>query len=307
METSLVIHASALVKRYGPLTAVDGVDFDVRAGECLGLLGPNGAGKSSVIKMVSCVSPVTEGTLTVGGLAVQEHPRRVKSFIGVVPQEDNLDPDFPVLRNLEVYARYYGIPLDVARPRALEGLELMQLMDKRDARIDTLSGGMKRRLLIARALMNDPLLLILDEPTTGLDPQARHMVWNKLFLLKRQGVNILLTTHYMEEAAFLSDRVIVMDHGRVQAEGTPERLVEQHAGHEVLEVRPRPGRYDAIRAQLQAMELDIQESPDALYVFAGDDHRLSREMEMEGADLLWRRANLEDTFLRLTGRELREG
>ncbi|MDZ4278390.1 MAG: ABC transporter ATP-binding protein, partial [Dehalococcoidia bacterium] len=207
---SEIIRARSLTKRFGDLVAVDGIDFAVREGECFGLLGPNGAGKTSTIRMITCVSPVTAGELLVDGMDVRNDGRRIKGILGVVPQEENLDPDLTVWQNLAVFARYFDIPIPVARERAQEVLELFQLMERKNEIVDNLSGGMKRRLIIARALINQPKILILDEPTTGLDPQARHLVWQKLRLLRSQGITMLLTTHYMEEAAHLCDRLVVM-------------------------------------------------------------------------------------------------
>lgn len=304
--TSPAIQATTLTKRYADLTAVDGIDLRIDPGECFGLLGPNGAGKSSVIRMISGVSPVTDGSLAVLGLDVSRQPREVKSLIGVVPQEDNLDPDFPVRKSLEVHARYYGIHHRVARARAREALDMVQLLERQGSRVDTLSGGMKRRLMIARALMNDPTLLVLDEPTTGLDPQSRHLVWEKLSALKRQGVTILLTTHYMEEAAFLCDRMVVMDHGHILVEGAPLDLVRSVVGDEVVELRAHNGDHASLREQVGALGLDAQDSVSAIYVFSVDGQRLADAAIPAGAQVWRRPANLEDVFLRLTGRELRD-
>ena len=304
--SSPAIHAVALTKRYGDLTAVDGIDLQVARGECFGLLGPNGAGKSSVIRMISGVSPVTGGALNVLGLDVTRQPGEVKSLIGVVPQEDNLDPDFPVRKSLEVYARYYGIGRRVARARALQALDIVQLRERQDSRLDTLSGGMKRRLMIARALMNDPPLLVLDEPTTGLDPQSRHLVWEKLIALKHQGVTILLTTHYMEEAAFLCDRMVVMDHGRILVEGAPVDLVRSVVGDEVVELRAQTGGHESLREHIRSLGLEAQDGLGAIYVFNADGQRLADDAIPSGTQVLRRAANLEDVFLRLTGRELRD-
>ncbi len=304
-EAGPIVSARSLTKRYGTMTAVDSVDFHVSAGECFGLLGPNGAGKSSIIRMIAGVSPVTDGHLTVSGLDVALQPREVKALMGVVPQEDNLDPDFRVRKNLEVHARYFGIPHAIARERALQALDVVQLRDRQESRVDTLSGGMKRRLMIARALVNDPPLLILDEPTTGLDPQSRHLLWDKLLALKRQGVTILLTTHYMEEAAQLCDRMVIMDHGRILVEGRPIDLVKEHAGDEVVEIRPQPGYHEPVRAHVSSLGIATQDGGDAVYVFTAAG-QLTDDLVYANADVTRRPANLEDVFLRLTGRDLRD-
>ena len=304
-EAGPIVSARSLTKRYGTMTAVDSVDFHVSTGECFGLLGPNGAGKSSIIRMIAGVSPVTDGHLTVSGLDVALQPSEVKALIGVVPQEDNLDPDFRVRKNLEVHARYFGIPHAIARERALQALDVVQLRDRQESRVDTLSGGMKRRLMIARALVNDPPLLILDEPTTGLDPQSRHLLWDKLLALKRQRVTILLTTHYMEEAAHLCDRMVIMDHGRILVEGRPIDLVKEHAGDEVVEIRPRPGYHEPVRAHVSSLGVETQDGGDAVYVFTAAGE-LADDLVYADADVTRRPANLEDVFLRLTGRDLRD-
>jgi lipooligosaccharide transport system ATP-binding protein len=211
----VVIKAQGLTKKYDQFIAVDHIDFEVYKGECIGFLGPNGAGKTTTVRMIYCFSPVTEGELTVAGMNVSTHARQVKSLIGVSPQEDNLDPDFSVIKNLEVYARYFDIPKKEAAKRALELIRFFQLTEKRDASIPQLSGGMKRRLIMARALINEPKILLLDEPTTGLDPQGRHLVWDEIRTLRKQGVTIILTTHYMDEAAVLCDRILIIDNGKI--------------------------------------------------------------------------------------------
>ena len=301
-----VIRARSLVKRYGDFTAVAGIDFEVWPGECFGLLGPNGAGKSSAIRMLTGLSPISGGELLVCGLDVARNPRQVKALVGVVPQEDNLDPDFRVRKNLEVHARYFGVQGRAARERALQALDLVRLRERQNDRVDTLSGGMKRRLLIARALMNDPPVLVLDEPTTGLDPQSRHLLWERLGSLKRQGITILLTTHYMEEAAHLCDRMVIMDDGRILVEGRPSELIGRHAGSEVLELRPPPERYEALRARLRVLGFDAQDGGGSLVVFGAEGAFI--DAEATGGPVPWSRrpANLEDVFLRLTGRELRD-
>ncbi|MCK9486300.1 MAG: ABC transporter ATP-binding protein [Dehalococcoidia bacterium] len=306
-----IIQAAALVKRYGDFQAVDGVDFSVEAGEFFGLLGPNGAGKTSTIKMISCVQPVTGGTLHVAGMDVGSHDRQVKAMLGVVPQDDNLDQDLTVRQNLEVYARYFEIPKAVARERVADGLELMQLAEKADEKIDALSGGMKRRLVIARALVNDPRILILDEPTTGLDPQARHLVWRKLRLLRERGVTILLTTHYMDEAEYLCDRLIIMDHGRALAEGHPRELIARHVGRDVLEMRLSVDENERVVEALRPRLGEggrIEQIEDVAYAYGvTDEHRrLAEGLIDDPYRVLFRRANLEDVFLTLTGRGLVE-
>ncbi|GAB4338051.1 MAG: ABC transporter ATP-binding protein [Dehalococcoidia bacterium] len=301
------IEASGLVKRYGSFCAVDGISFEVREGECFGVLGPNGAGKTTTIRMITCVSPVTSGELRVCGLDVQKHPREVKRLLGVVPQEDNLDPDLPVRQNLQVYARYYNLPSRVADGRIDEALRLFQLEEKADARIDDLSGGMKRRLTIARALVHDPKVLILDEPTTGLDPQARHLVWQQLRLLRNRGVTMLLTTHYMDEAAHLCDRLVIMHRAKILTEGRPRDLIQRYAGDIVLEARLLD---DAERAAIEtrfanAEGVSVEHVEDILYVFgAGHEATAAAEAIGDPHRVFARPGNLEDVFLRLTGRGL---
>jgi len=304
-----IIRGRHLVKRFGTLVAVDGIDFGVREGECLGFLGPNGAGKTSTIRMITCVSPPTAGELTVDGMDVRRDRRRIKAVLGVVPQDDNLDPDLSVGQNLAVYARYFDIPSREARRRIEEVLDLFQLLERRDAVVQALSSGMRRRLLIARALINEPRILILDEPTTGLDPQARHLVWQKLRQLKGRGVTMLLTTHYMEEAAHLCDRLVIMHEGRILVEGTPAELVARHVGERVVELHlPSEERRQALQRLSQRDGLSVEDVEDVLYVFGlqEDRERLLAEISPSGEGVLVRQATLEDVFLRLTGRGLRE-
>jgi len=303
-----IIVARHLVKRYGAFTAVDGISFSVRAGECFGFVGPNGAGKTTTIRMITCVSPVTAGELTVAGMDVRREPRRIKAILGVVPQEDNLDPDLSVRQNLRVYARYFDLLRDVAEQRIGESLALFQLMEKRDDRIDSLSSGLKRRLTIARGLINAPKILVLDEPTTGLDPQARHLVWQKLRYLRSQGVTMLLTTHYMDEAAHLCDRVAIMHQGRIIAEGSPAELVERYAGREVVEVHLGPEERLPVLERLADRDgVTVEEVEDVLYVYVrGGDGLDPASLKVAAEKLVFRRANLEDVFLRLTGRGLAE-
>ncbi len=306
-----IIQARALTRLYGEFAAVDGLDFEVAEGEFFGLLGPNGAGKTSTIKMIACVQDVSAGVLMVAGLDVRTNDRAVKSLIGVVPQDDNLDEDLTVRRNLEVYARYFGVPRAVARERIDEGLALMQLDEKADEPIKALSGGMKRRLVIARALVNEPRLLILDEPTTGLDPQARHLVWRKLRLLRERGTTIVLTTHYMDEAEQLCDRLIIMDNGKALTEGRPRDLILRHAGREVLELHLPLEESARVVERLTPMLGEsgrIEQVEDVAYAYGIDEshYRLVEEMASDPYRVIFRRANLEDVFLTLTGRGLVE-
>jgi len=303
-----IIRARGLTKQFPGLEAVKGIDFSVEEGECFGLLGPNGAGKTSTIRMITCVSPVTAGELFVDGMDVRTHGREIKARLGVVSQEENLDPDLSVRQNLLVYARYFDIPNDTARKRADEALELFQLDDRGREIVDNLSGGMKRRLIIARALMSDPKILVLDEPTTGLDPQARHVVWRKLRVLLSQGITMLLTTHYMEEAAALCHRLVVMHLGKIMAEGTPADLIERHVGPQVLELHLRDnGRAEAMRVLDAHDGLEIEdELEDVIYVFKQRQpwEPLLHDLSAFEPHMELRKATLEDVFLRLTGRGL---
>ena len=300
-----VVEGRGLRKTFGESVAVDGIDFVVREGECCGFLGPNGAGKTTTVRMISCVSPVSEGEIRVFGMSVAKEPRKIKALVGVCPQEDNLDPDFSVLNNLLVYARYFAIPRREAVGRAEELLEFLQLKDRAATKIRTLSGGMKRRLLIARSLVNKPRLLILDEPTTGLDPQARHLIWQRVRALKRLGTTILLTTHYMEEAAQLCDRVIFIDHGRILTEGSPEALIRENVTPDVVEI---VGAGEDLVRELGEMGVQVELLPDRLYAYTDrgqEVHRLVTE-RFSVEQCLLRRGTLEDVFLKLTGRELRD-
>jgi lipooligosaccharide transport system ATP-binding protein len=303
-----IIVARDLVKRYGSLTAVDGISFSVQAGECFGFLGPNGAGKTTVIRMMTCVSPVTSGQLTVGGLAVQDAPRRIKALLGVVPQEDNLDPDLTVRQNLRAYARYFSLPKATAERRIDEVLSFLQLTEKQHERIDALSGGLKRRLTIARGLLNAPKILVLDEPTTGLDPQARHLVWQKLRQLRSQGTTLILTTHYMDEAAHLCDRIVILHQGKIIAEGPPEELVSRHAGYEVIELQLREGDRETALSRLRGRQgVSVEAVEDMLYVYVHREDGLDlNSLKLNAERVVYRRANLEDVFLKLTGRGLME-
>ncbi len=300
-----IIRARGLLKRFGDLIAVNGIDFSVAEGECFGLLGPNGAGKTSIIRMITCVSPPTAGELRVAGMDVRTEGRRIKSILGIVPQEENLDPDLTVWQNLAVYARYFDIPAAEARQRAEEVLELFQLDDRRGEIVDNLSGGMKRRLIVARALINQPKILALDEPTTGLDPQARHLVWQKLRYLQNEGITMLLTSHNMEEATHLCNRLVVMHLGRILAEGTPSDLIEQHVGRQVLELRLDDGRRPAALDVLRRRDgLRLEEVEDVLYVFGPNQawQPILDELTQFGDGVRLREATLEDLFLQLTGR-----
>ncbi|MEX0799902.1 MAG: ABC transporter ATP-binding protein [Dehalococcoidia bacterium] len=305
---SEIIRARDLVKRYGPFTAVDSITFAVRTGECFGFLGPNGAGKTTTIRMISCVSPVTSGELTVDGMDVSREPRAIKSILGVVPQDNNLDPDLSVRQNLRVYGRYFDLPAALVRERIEEALELFQLTDRGEDRIASLSGGMQRRLTVARGLINSPKIMVLDEPTTGLDPQARHLVWQKLRYLRSQGVTMLLTTHYMDEAAHLCDRIVIIHQGSIIAEGTAPELVERYAGQQVVELHTVDEERAPVLAKLSAIEgVDVEEVEDIVYVYVrGGDGFDPAALNLGSMKVVYRPANLEDVFLRLTGRGLQE-
>jgi lipooligosaccharide transport system ATP-binding protein len=300
-----VVAARDLVKTYGGAAAVDGVSFSIAPGICFGILGPNGAGKTTTIRMTYGFTPRTAGELLVFGLDVERHPREVKSRIGVCQQQDSLDPDLSVEANLRVFASYFDIPAGKAAERAAELLDFIGLSHRRDAPVAALSGGMARRLMIARALVNDPRLLILDEPTTGLDPQSRHQVWERLQALKAAGLTILLTTHYMDEAQRLCDRLVIMDQGKILVEGKPAELVRRHAGGGVIEVEEPD---DRLRSWVVKEGLDHEDLGHRLIVYSEQGERLFRTISegycTTGCNL--RMATLEDVFLRLTGRGLRE-
>jgi len=302
-----LVHARGLTKRFGEFTAVDGIDVDVRRGEAFGFLGPNGAGKSSTMRMIGCVSPVTAGTLRVLGRDPATDGSWIRGRLGVVPQEDSLDLELTVRENLLVYGRYFGLPKPLIRARADELLQFVQLGEKRDAKVDSLSGGMKRRLTIARSLINEPEVLLLDEPTTGLDPQARHVLWDRLFRLKQQGVTLILTTHYMDEAEQLCDRLVVMDKSKIVAEGSPRQLIAQWSSREVVEVRFQPDEHEAMAAKLGDLAERVEVLPDRLLLYTADGDAAAAAVHERGlhpAGLLVRRSTLEDVFLRLTGRTL---
>jgi lipooligosaccharide transport system ATP-binding protein len=300
-----VVEVENLRKTFGAFTAVDGISFGVRAGECFGLLGPNGAGKTSTIRMLYGYSPPSGGRLRIFGRDLVPNLRELKYRIGICQQEDNLDPDLNVFENLRVFARYFDLPTDRAEAEAADLLRFFGLEGRAGSRIQELSGGMKRRLVLARSLLNSPELLILDEPTTGLDPQSRHQVWDRLEELKSRGLTILLTTHYMEEAARLCDRLIIIDHGRVLVEGKPAELVRRHVGGEVIEADAPD---DRVRNFLREHKIAFEDLGHRLLIYQGADEslfeRLARDFCREGCTL--RQATLEDVFLRLTGRELRE-
>jgi lipooligosaccharide transport system ATP-binding protein len=306
MVSEVLIEAQNLTKKYDDFVAVDNINFQVYKGECCGFLGPNGAGKTTTIKMIQCVLPPASGKLTVAGISVSENPRDIKKMIGVSPQEENLDPDFSVMTNLTVYARYFDISKREARKRAEEMLKFFQLEEKRDVIIDQLSTGMKRRLILARALINEPQILLLDEPTTGLDPQARHLIWDKVRSLKKSGVTIILTTHYMDEAAELCDRTLIMDHGKIIEEGTPTDLVRKHVGEEVMEVDYDDKAVATINNKFPEARLEIV--GDRIQVFATEPHGVFASFleDFPTRSATVRNANLEDVFLKLTGRKLRE-
>ena len=309
MADEPLIQARGLVKRFGDFVAVDGIDVDVHPGEAFGFLGPNGAGKSSTMRMVGCVSPPTAGTLRILGLDPVRDGSRIRGRLGVCPQQDSLDPELTVTENLTVYARYFGIARGVARARAAELLDFVQLTERANDKVDPLSGGMKRRLTIARALVNEPEIVLLDEPTTGLDPQARHLVWERLFRLKQRGVTLVLTTHYMDEAEQLCDRLVVMDHGKIVAEGSPRQLIDEHSTREVLELRFGEDTLDTVAGKLTGIGERIEVLPDRILVYAADGDAAVDAVHGRGltpSSVLVRRSSLEDVFLRLTGRTLVE-
>ncbi|WP_433471610.1 ABC transporter ATP-binding protein [Saccharomonospora azurea] len=298
-----------MVKRFGDFEAVRGIDLDVRTGEAFGFLGPNGAGKSSTMRMIASTSPRSEGHLSVLGMDPDREGPRIRARLGVVPQQDNLDLELTVRQNLQVYGRYFGLSRATARVKAEELLDFAQLTDRADAEVESLSGGMKRRLTIARSLVNDPDVLLLDEPTTGLDPQARHLLWDKLFRLKSQGVTLLITTHYMDEAEQLCDRLVVMDGGRIVAEGSPAELIDRYSTREVLELRLPPGEQDAAVAAVSDFARRTEVLPDRVLVYVDSGESALESVHARGVrpvSSLVRRSTLEDVFLRLTGRSLIE-
>jgi lipooligosaccharide transport system ATP-binding protein len=302
-----LVLARNLRKTFASFTAVDGIDFDVRPGEAFGFLGPNGAGKTSTMKMIACASPVTGGELRVFGMDPRTEASAIKARLGVVPQTDNLDLELTVRENLLMYARYFDIPSRTARQRTEELLTFVQLAERGDSQVEPLSGGMKRRLTIARALVNEPDLILLDEPTTGLDPQARHLIWERLYRLKKDGATLLLTTHYMDEAEQLCDRLIVMDKGRIVAEGSPRELIERYVTREVLELRLSDDAGESLKQRLGALAKHVEFLPERLQLHADDGEQVLEQIHALGVPIeraLVRRATLEDVFLRLTGRTL---
>jgi lipooligosaccharide transport system ATP-binding protein len=305
---SALVEAKALTKRFGDDVAVDGIDFSVRRGEVFGFLGPNGAGKTTTMRMIACVSPVTDGQLTVLGMNPVVDGPAIRSRLGVVPQDDNLDTELTVWDNLVIYGRYFGLPMAQIRERAAELLHFARLDDRRLSRVDPLSGGMKRRLTIARSLINRPDLVLLDEPTTGLDPQARHLLWERLYRLKREGVTLVLTTHYMDEAEQLCDRLVIMDGGRIVAEGSPRELIDCYSTREVVELRfALPEQQQAALARLDGARDRVEILADRVLIYtAHGDEALAQVIHdgIEPASVLVRRSTLEDVFLQLTGRTL---
>jgi lipooligosaccharide transport system ATP-binding protein len=304
-----LISARGLTKRYGDFTAVDAIDFDVAKGESFGLLGPNGAGKSTTMRIIAATSQRTSGTITILGRDPEEHGPQIRAHLGVVPQQDNLDTELTVTENLFIYGRYFGLSKKFIRTKIEELLEFAQLEEKRDVKVDALSGGMKRRLTIARALVSEPDILMLDEPTTGLDPQARHILWDRLFRLKELGVTLVITTHFMDEAEQLCDRLVVMDKGKIMAEGSPLELIKTYSTKEVLEVRFGSDRNKEIAPMLRAMCSRMEELPDRILMYVEDGEALLEEIlnkKLHPTTSLVRRSSLEDVFLRLTGRTLIE-
>ncbi len=305
-----LIEGHLLTKRFDDFVAVDAIDFSVAEGECFGFLGPNGAGKTSTMRMIGCVSPVTDGELRVFGLDPRVDGPKIRSRLGVVPQEDSLDTELTVFDNLVIYGRYFDLPRALIRERAEELLAFMQLTDRREDRVDPLSGGMKRRLTIARALVNQPDLLLLDEPTTGLDPQARHLLWERFYQLKRQGVTTVLTTHYMEEAEQLCDRLVIMDGGRIVAEGSPRELVAQYSTREVVELRFFDGdARDKVIPRITGAGHRVEALPDRVLVYTDDGDAIAALVANDGVEpdsMYQRRSTLEDVFLILTGRTLED-
>src|SRR6476659_7029792 len=307
MSARPLIEARGLVKRFGDFTAVDGIDVEVSRGEAFGFLGPNGAGKSSTMRMIGCVSPVTDGTLRVLGHDPAVDGARIRARLGVVPQEDTLDFELSVMENLVVYGRYFGMSHKQAAERGRQLLEFVQLEERATSQVEPLSGGMKRRLTIARSLINDPDMLLLDEPTTGLDPQARHLLWDRLFRLKQRGVTLVLTTHDMDEAEQLCDRLVVMDGGAIVAEGSPLELIREHSTREVAELCFGVGEHEALAERVADLADRVEVLPDRLLLYTADGEETLARVHERGLDpvaVLVRRSTLEDVFLRLTGRTL---
>jgi lipooligosaccharide transport system ATP-binding protein len=304
-----LIRARGLTKRFGSFTAVDAIDFDVAPGEAFGFLGPNGAGKTSSMRMIGCTSPITDGELRILDMDPGRDGPRIRARLGVVPQQDTLDNELTVRENLLIYGRYFGLSREECARRADELLEFVQLADRGKDRVEPLSGGMKRRLTIARSLINEPDLMLLDEPTTGLDPQARHLVWDRLYRLKQRGVTLVLTTHYMDEAEQLCDRLVVMDKAKIVAEGSPRELIDRYSTREVAEFRFAQEARDALGSGLDGLADRVEQLPDRVLLYAEDGEAVvmaARERGIHPETVLVRRSSLEDVFLRLTGRSLIE-
>jgi lipooligosaccharide transport system ATP-binding protein len=302
-----LIHARGLTKRFGELTAVDAIDFDVAPGESFGFLGPNGAGKTSAMRMIGCVSPMSAGTLQVLGMDPIADGPRIRARLGVVPQQDTLDTELTVRENLLLYGRYFGLSRAECAKRADELLDFAQLTERAGDQVEHMSGGMKRRLTIARSLINEPDLLLLDEPTTGLDPQARHLLWDRLYRLKQRGVTLVLTTHYMDEAEQLCDRLVVMDKAKIVAEGSPRELIERYSTREVTELRFAPGVQETLDGQLDGLAERIERLPDRVLLYADDGEAAVAAAHARGLQpetVLVRRSSIEAVFMRLTGRTL---
>ncbi len=299
-----IVSARKLTKQFGDYRAVDGIDFDIAPGKCFGFLGPNGAGKTTTLRMAMGLTPVSSGELTIFGLAVQHHAAKIRARTGIIPQADNLDPDFSVEENLAVYASFFGLAGPEIDARIDTLLEFVSLGERRKAKPDALSGGMQRRLTIARALINEPELVVLDEPTTGLDPQARHVIWGRLTELKSRGKTLLLTTHYMEEAERLCDELVIMDHGRILAQGSPAELIRQHVETDVIEVR---GEGDTLQELARQSGCRLEQMGNSLYCYTQNPAPLIEQLKDRHAlRFVHRPTGLEDVFLRLTGRELRD-
>lgn len=301
---SIVLEAKNLEKKFSDVIAVNKINFNVKEGEVFGFLGPNGAGKTTTMKMIQCVSPKTGGDLKVFGLDVNQNPKVIKQVMGVVPQMDNLDPDFSVIGNLIQYSRYFDIPIEEAKKRAKELIDYVQLTEKKDSSVDKLSGGMKRRLVLARAMINNPKLLILDEPTTGLDPQARHLIWEKLKDLSSKGITVIITTHYMEEAARLCDRLVIMDNGQILVEGTPKELIKKYVGDHIVEAE----NTTEIKTCLEKNSVKYEVANESVEIYNENVSDITNLILKECVDsgVTARPATLEDVFLKLTGRKLRE-
>jgi lipooligosaccharide transport system ATP-binding protein len=307
LSTTPLIAARGLTKQFGEFTAVDAIDFDVAQGESFGFLGPNGAGKTSTMRMIGCVSPVTAGTLSILGLDPDRDGPRIRARLGVVPQQDTLDNELTVRENLLIYGRYFGLSRAECARRADDLLDFAQLSERAGDQVEHMSGGMKRRLTIARSLINEPELMLLDEPTTGLDPQARHLLWDRLYRLKQRGVTLVLTTHYMDEAEQLCDRLVVMDKAKIVAAGSPRELIERYSTREVAELRFAPGLQETLDGQLDGIAERVEHLPDRILLYADDGEAAAvavHERGIQAESVLVRRSSLEDVFLRLTGRSL---